>query len=201
LEKLLEKKAECGNATMTTSLFKASCDTKHSSYTSTKTICDDKQMVLDTTICKLKVHMSTDCEQYEACRDQAFKSFALANASAEFDEAAAKELWKQLQQIKCITKAIAAGPNEDALAACVTEQISVAHLEVNYTSIPPISLCQSMAEEPGSEEYMAALYGDLPANTPAEACKASCCLKATTTVTTTPARPMFGGSSMANQFR
>jgi len=187
LEKVEVKQEECDNATAYADKYEESCTTKTVWHTENKTKCDDKQLVLDSSICKLKAHMSVDCSEYEACRDKAFEAFALANSSAEFDEETAKQMWVQLQQIKCLVNAIRNNAHEDEMAACVITQFSVAHLNVNHSRIPASAICQSLAEAPGSEEYMDALYGDLPANAPAQACEASCCPPPVTTTTTTTA--------------
>jgi len=205
LEKVAVKQEECQNATGYAAKYEESCTTKTVWHTENKTVCDGKQLVLDSSICKLKAHMSVDCSEYEACRDQAFKAFAMANASAEIDEEEAREMWVQLQQIKCLVNAIMNNAHEDEMAACVTTQFSVAHLNVNHSRIPASAICQSLAESPGSPEYMEALYSDLPANAPAEACEASCCPSPTTTTTTTPvqntqAANIFGNTQASNLF-
>jgi len=175
LAQLLERRKTCEEAKVQAQLQHERCDKAKQDLSNGRKACDDKQLMVDTTVCGLQSRMGVDCAAYNSCRRQAMASFMQANESVKMTEAELQATWTMLKQVRCMID----GAKERSplkVAMCSSQQnFSVAHLIINYSSVPPFAPCQSLAEPPGSPQYMNALYGHMPPRAPASPCSASCC--------------------------
>lgn len=175
LAQLLTRKKDCEEAKVQAQLQSERCEKAREDLANGQKACDAKQLMVDSTVCALQTRMGVDCSAYDSCRKQAMASFMQANESVKMTEAELQATWMMLKQVRCMIN----GAKERSplkVALCSQERnFSVAHLIINYSSVPPFAPCQSLAEPPGSPQYMTALYGHMPPRAPASPCEASCC--------------------------
>lgn len=183
LADLLQRRGDCDNATAAVATLQTHCDRKESSLREMRSKCNGQQLALDSDICSLNQNMASDCTASQACQNQAIASYNLASNSVRMDEASIRERWRQLQTIRCMVDSLLQRQGVQTAYACRDRSYSVDHLSVNYAGAPPFSPCQALQETPGSQEYMQILYGSLPANVHAEACRSQCCIAAAANAT------------------
>lgn len=178
LADLLQFKDACNLSTESAASVSERCNKQRTSMLQKKSYCDTEQHLLDSSICMLNNKMVSDCAQSKTCQQQTLASYEIANESAKISEEKIKEMWEQLQEIRCMIDAVQQRQADGALDHCSTSTYSVAHLTLKYSALPPFSPCEEMNETMGSPEYMQTLYGSLPANVQVQACRSQCCNEA-----------------------
>ncbi|CAE7226361.1 unnamed protein product [Symbiodinium natans] len=165
----------CQNTTGALHLQESACDTQAREVEEQRTSCNLMQRQLDASACDLSMSMNTTCSKYQACRSQATLSYDLVRNTVKARESNLHDEWKALKHIECILEAMVGSNIMSAAQECGRAIYSVAHLMVVYITMPPCQACEDLAEVPGTADYNATVFADIPANAPVTECAASCC--------------------------
>ncbi|CAJ1408119.1 unnamed protein product [Effrenium voratum] len=176
LQNIKTQKMICANNSQALQLQEAACTGQEQELQQTTSKCVTKQNTLDSAVCDLGGSMNTTCAGYRACRSQANDSYKLVRHTVKSRETTLHEEWRALQRIECILHALTMADIVSAAQDCANAVHSVAHLLVNYVTVPSLSACEILAEVPGTPEYAAAVFKGMPADVPLAACSAACCV-------------------------
>eukprot|EP00440_Ansanella_granifera_P021338 gb/GFBE01023165.1/.p1 GENE.gb/GFBE01023165.1/~~gb/GFBE01023165.1/.p1 ORF type:complete len:492 (+),score=113.30 gb/GFBE01023165.1/:1-1476(+) len=188
LQDIRIRKLLCANATEAMNMQLQLCEDETAEVQKQRETCDSMQNAMDSCVCDLADTMSTTCNKYKACREQATLSMNVANNSARDHQVQLTKTWKALTDISCLLEHLETEAGKDA---CNNLVYDFSHLDVVYSPTPECQACEELAEIPGTAEYNATVFADIPHDAPPKPCTASCCLTAETAAASGSAEPLL----------
>lgn len=160
-----------------------------------KTECNQKQVDVETAVCRQGSAAEDGCKVYESIFQTRLNDYQTVVQNVALQQADRLSEWKHLKRIECVLEAIgsakahgdlkANGTLHSRIEACYGKPFHNAGLIVAPKPPPLKQSCPAVPELPCTASFVSQEYGNMPTKAPAATCSNWCAATTTTTITTT----------------